>query len=51
MHCINALTCAERSLILGAGRKKIEDPINHAVGLELCVSVADKITEGKKNSA
>nr|XP_022292983.1 thymidine phosphorylase-like isoform X2 [Crassostrea virginica] len=47
VHGINALTCAKFSLALGAGRYTINDKINHAVGLELCVSIGDTVSEGK----
>ncbi|XP_022292984.2 thymidine phosphorylase-like [Crassostrea virginica] len=47
VHGIQALTCADCSLNLGAGRHASTDPINHAVGLELCVSIGDKTSEGE----
>lgn len=48
VHGINAETCGKCSLTLGAGRRKINDKINPAVGLELCVSVGDTVSKGKK---
>ena len=48
VHGINAFTCGNCSLTLVAGRQCSTDLINHAVGLELCVSIGDNISEGKK---
>jgi thymidine phosphorylase len=48
VNSINSRTCAECSLKLGAGRHASSDPINFAVGLELCVDIGSSIKEGKK---
>jgi thymidine phosphorylase len=43
---IDALRCAEISGRIGAGRSKSCDPINYAVGLELCVHIGSKVEKG-----
>lgn len=43
---IQSRACAECSLKLGAGRQAFTDPINYAVGLEVCVDIGDEIKEG-----
>ena len=41
------MVIAEMAQKLGAGRRKAGDKIDLAVGLELLVSVGDKVTKGK----
>lgn len=43
---IHSRACAECSLKLGAGRQAFTDPINYAVGLEICVDIGDEVKEG-----
>ena len=44
---INALTVGEMSLVLGAGRAKKGDPIDHAVGLVVHHKVGDRVEAGE----
>ncbi|ELU04346.1 hypothetical protein CAPTEDRAFT_103958 [Capitella teleta] len=46
---IDAYTCACISRNLGAGRQTPSDDINHAVGLELLVSIGTPLNEGKRD--
>ena len=45
---INARTVGEISVILGAGRAKKSDKIDHSVGIEIFHNVGDKLSEGDK---
>jgi len=44
---INALTVGETAVILGAGRAKKSDPIDHAVGIEIHRKVGDRVVAGQ----
>lgn len=44
---INALTVGETAVILGAGRAKKGDPIDHAVGIEIHRKVGDHVAQGQ----
>lgn len=46
VNAIQSRDCAECSLKLGAGRQAFTDPINYAVGLEICVDIGCEIKEG-----
>lgn len=46
VNAIQSRDCAECSLKLGAGRQAFTDPINYAVGLEICVDIGCEINEG-----
>ena len=43
---IDALTVGNASCILGAGREKLTDSVDHAVGIVLAKKVGDKVSEG-----
>jgi pyrimidine-nucleoside phosphorylase len=43
---VDALALALLALELGAGRKRAEDKVDHAVGLEIFVQVGDRIEKG-----
>ena len=43
---IDALSVGEASIILGAGRVKKEDPIDHSVGIEVLHKVGDWVNAG-----
>lgn len=45
---IHARIVGETAVMLGAGREKIGDPIDHAVGVEIFHSVGDEIQAGEK---
>ena len=47
---MDAMDCATVSWTLGAGRAKIGDPVNFAVGLEFKTSVGEKIEKGTDSS-
>lgn len=44
---INALTVGEMSLVLGAGRAKKGDPIDHAVGLVVHHKIGERVEKGE----
>jgi pyrimidine-nucleoside phosphorylase len=44
---INARIVGETAVLLGAGREKKGDPIDHAVGIEIFHNVGDRIEEGQ----
>ncbi len=44
---INARVVGETSVILGAGRQKKEDPIDHGVGIVVHHKVGDRVEEGQ----
>jgi pyrimidine-nucleoside phosphorylase len=44
---INARIVGETAVVLGAGREKKGDPIDHAVGIEIFHNVGDRIEEGQ----
>ncbi len=46
VQTIDALALAELSVDLGAGRKRAEDTVDPAVGLEVHVKVGDRVTRG-----
>lgn len=46
VNAIQSRDCAECSLKLGAGRQAFTDPINYAVGLDICVDIGCEIKEG-----
>ncbi len=43
---IDALTIGNASCILGAGREKLSDSVDHAVGIVLAKKVGDKVSKG-----
>ena len=43
---IDALTVGNASCILGAGREKLSDSVDHAVGIVLAKKVGDKVSKG-----
>ncbi len=44
---IDALTVGETSVILGAGRERKGDPIDHTVGIEILRNVGDRVVAGE----
>jgi len=44
---INARTVGETSVALGAGRQQKDDPIDHAVGIEIHCNVGDRLEKGQ----
>ena len=45
---IDALTIGEAAMILGAGRKTIDDVIDHSVGIYLHKKIGDSVAKGEK---
>ncbi|XP_074640418.1 thymidine phosphorylase-like isoform X2 [Tubulanus polymorphus] len=45
VHDVDAMTIAKVGNSLGAGRKRVNEPLNHAVGLELKIRVGDYIKQ------
>lgn len=43
---VDANRIAQAALVLGAGREKKDQPIDHTVGVEILVNVGDEIAEG-----
>ena len=43
---LDALTCAKVSCLLGAGRTKAGQPLDHAVGLDLHIEVGSHVIKG-----
>ena len=48
IQSVNSLTLAQLALELGAGRKRAEDPIDHAVGIEIHARVGDRVRKGDR---
>lgn len=48
IQSVDSLLLAQLSLELGAGRKRAEDPVDHAVGIEIHVSVGDRVRKGDR---
>ncbi len=48
IHAIDALSLAQVALDLGAGRKRAEDTIDPAVGIELHVHMGDRVRKGDR---
>ncbi len=48
VHAIDSLALAELALELGAGRKRAEDAVDHAVGIEVHVHVGEKVRKGDR---
>lgn len=48
VQSVDSLALARLALELGAGRKRAEDPIDHAVGIELHVRVGDRVRKGDR---
>jgi len=44
---INARIIGETAVTLGAGRERIEDPIDHSVGIEILHNVGDQVASGE----
>ncbi|KAK7007718.1 hypothetical protein SK128_005942, partial [Halocaridina rubra] len=44
---VDSMSLAIKSLELGAGRKKVGDPVNHAVGIVLLKVVGERVREGE----
>ncbi len=47
VHTMHPRRIAESALLLGAGRQKKEDAIDHAVGIEVLKSVGDAVQQGE----
>ena len=47
VHQVRAYEIGRAGMVLGAGRARKEDPVDPAVGLELCVRVGDKVDAGQ----
>ncbi len=47
VHTLHPRRIAESALLLGAGRQKKEDAIDHAVGIEVLKSVGDAVQQGE----
>ena len=47
LHAMNAQMIGETSMILGAGRAKKEDPIDHAAGIVLEKKTGDEVRQGE----
>ena len=47
LHAINAQQVGEASVLLGAGRAKKSDPVDHAVGIEVHRKVGDHVAIGE----
>lgn len=48
LSMVNAKTIAEATILMGAGRSKKSDPINHAVGVYVHCKVGDHVEKGEK---
>lgn len=48
IQSIDSLALARLALELGAGRKRAEDPVDHAVGIELHIGVGDWVRKGDR---
>lgn len=47
VESIDSVTIGECVLSLGGGRRKMDDVIDHTVGIEMLVQIGDKITSGQ----
>lgn len=47
LHFINGEALGRAVIELGGGRKKVGDPVNHKVGLEMLVSLGDRVEKGR----
>lgn len=48
IQSVDSLALARLALELGAGRRRAEDPIDHAVGIELHARVGDRVRKGDR---
>lgn len=48
IQSVDSLALARVALELGAGRKRAEDPIDHAVGIEIHARVGDRVRKGDR---
>ncbi len=47
IHHLDALTLGQASVLMGAGREKIDSQIDYSVGIMLSKKVGDKVTKGE----